>query len=726
MSDPGYRSWPRHTLALAAAEWRRLLTTPVWAVLLVVWTISTALVFRVALDQAASEALPAGTTPMAFLFMFFPQMMALLLVVFVPPLTMDAIAGRRERGRLEQMLVAGLQPSALMAGAFIACAGLVALLLTPLVIFHLVLGPYDPDPGHTVGGSLAVYAEALAMSALGLAASAWCRNRLLAVLVATAIGMLWWIADFWGSVEGDGPGLSLLNLLPGLAETVYSFAEGQASWSLLLRWPVVILLLLQLGRIGVRWRGRPLVAGVTTVASVLAGGLVLHILSRAPGAVDLTWRGEHQVAEVTSTTVNELVGKGDVEAVLVASPAMRNHDIDGPLVNGCRRLLQALSSSGLRVTYVDPAASPAATAQLARELDLVASDLARPFLILRHGGRDEVLRADSLGVVEDRNGRQRLVALTAESAILNAARRLRDGALPRIAWLEGPGLRAVDPVAANQRGLGLGSWRRHLAADGFDLIDLDDWTRLNELQPACAILAGPQTDPNAAGLAAIADYLGAGGSLLVALDGRRPATLAALERSLRPHGIGWTPGVILTTQAWRENNADLLQVVELTSTATTGPAALLARDGRTTAVPLPVPLDVRPPEGGYQRLDQLPTPIGTWLRTLDGRTSPDRAGRPLVSASVGPNGQRVVVLAAVDMLSDHFIGVAGNRTLAAGTMAWLVRPGEADQLPPRDMSTGILRLGGTRLAVLHWGIGWGLPALAIIAGWSVWWWRRRA
>ena len=51
-------AWPRQALALALAEWRRLLTTPVWAILLVVWTISTALVFRVALDQAASEELP--------------------------------------------------------------------------------------------------------------------------------------------------------------------------------------------------------------------------------------------------------------------------------------------------------------------------------------------------------------------------------------------------------------------------------------------------------------------------------------------------------------------------------------------------------------------------------------------------------------------------------------------------------------------------------------------
>ena len=86
-------------------------------------------------------------------------MMALLLVVFVPPLTMDAIAGRRERGRLEHMLV-GVRPSALLCGAFLACAGLVGLLLIPLVLFHLVLGPYDPDPGHTIGGALPLCSKA--------------------------------------------------------------------------------------------------------------------------------------------------------------------------------------------------------------------------------------------------------------------------------------------------------------------------------------------------------------------------------------------------------------------------------------------------------------------------------------------------------------------------------------------------------------------------------------
>ena len=290
--------------------------------------------------------------------------------------------------------------------------------------------------------------EGLAMAALGLMTSAWCANRLFAVLLATALGMVWWISDFWSSVTTGGPGDWLRQLLPGLAEPVYAFAEGQAAWSLIWGYLVLISLFLLVARIGVRWRGRPLAIAITTLPLILTGGLALHLAQRAPGAIDLTWQGQHAVADSTRATVQELVDSGGLEAVFVATPGMRNNPVDGPLINRCRSLLQALTSSGLRVTFLDPSSAPATSAQLARQLDLSAADLSRPYVILRHDGRDEVLTAEKLGVVEERNGRRRLVAFAGEGSLLTTARRLRDGTLPRVAWLTA---QAYGPTNATVR-----------------------------------------------------------------------------------------------------------------------------------------------------------------------------------------------------------------------------------------------------------------------------------
>ncbi|MFW5751518.1 MAG: hypothetical protein ACOCZK_07730, partial [Planctomycetota bacterium] len=91
----------RQTWALTRAEWLRQLTGPIWAVLLVLWTLVCALFFSRVIQHASAVALPAGETPVTWFFRASPEMLSLLLVVFIPQLTMEAVAGRRERGRLE-------------------------------------------------------------------------------------------------------------------------------------------------------------------------------------------------------------------------------------------------------------------------------------------------------------------------------------------------------------------------------------------------------------------------------------------------------------------------------------------------------------------------------------------------------------------------------------------------------------------------------------------------
>ena len=105
----------RQSRAIAWSECLRMATSPAWSILLFLWTLVCSLFFQIVINYAAANALPAGETPMSYFFRTAPFLLPLLLIVFVPQLTMDVVAGRRERGRMQHLLISGVRPAALIS-----------------------------------------------------------------------------------------------------------------------------------------------------------------------------------------------------------------------------------------------------------------------------------------------------------------------------------------------------------------------------------------------------------------------------------------------------------------------------------------------------------------------------------------------------------------------------------------------------------------------------------
>ncbi|MFW5859197.1 MAG: ABC transporter permease [Planctomycetota bacterium] len=727
----------RQTWALTRAEWLRQLTGPIWAVLLVLWTLVCALFFSRVIQHASAVALPAGETPVTWFFRASPEMLSLLLVVFIPQLTMEAVAGRRERGRLEHLEAAGTRRGALLLAAFTATCSMLLLLLIPPLVIHVVLASKgDADFGRTLGGILAIYLEACAVAALGLCASCWAPRRVSASLIALACGIVWWIlsvygyyADHLAGGRSDPAAEPAWWTALSLQYPIREFASGLVDWRTLGTYLVLIAGLLALGRIGLHWHVRRLARAAGLVATVVLITGLLRLQQEADSTWDLTWRSLHSISPATVEALDTLdTTRAPLHATLLESPAMGGDPVDGALLAATRSFLRATRSHAVRTRSLDPGLEPQAARALCRELHLSAADLEHPVVILRHAERTEVLRARDLGVIgRNSQGERELTAIHVESAFLNAIHRLQSGRTTTVAWLRGPTFRALEARTTIERDEAVGAWRRHFATLGLNIAPLE-LERLGAGRFDLVVLPGPRADLPAPAIAALRAHLERGGAVLLALDGQRSQRLPLLRDLLAAYGLDWSQGLVLTAQGWHDERPDLQPVVQVLPQNESGPAGLCAREARPLHLPYAVPVLPGEARDSRQQVDgALRTPRSAHL--MHGRNPPRRLPRPQLllgtSAPIpGAEGPRIAVLGSVDALADSSLGVAGNRLLATGLARWLARPQDALLLPPRAIEARRYHLSPGERGWLLWGLSIILPLAATALGLSTWWWRR--
>lgn len=698
--------------SLAQAEWLRLLGRPVWAMLAVLWTLVCALYFDAALAQAARDALPASESALSWFFRFFPGLLPLLLVIFVPQLTLDAIAGRRENGRLEQLLAAGLRPGALVLGAWLAVLGLGLVLLLPPLLFQLLLPTgLRGEGGQLLGGLLALQLQIAAVAALGLCAGAWTPSRASAGLVATAIGLLWWILDAFG---GGGRGAGEPGPL-ALAATVHGFATGLIAWQTVGGFALLTACLLLGARLGLTLREAPLPRLVTTSGLALVLLLGLVDLRGCPHSSALGGMRDDAPAAELAATIARLAADEPLRASLLIPAHSRLDPIDGPAQEAMRALLGRLAGPGLQLEILNPDRNPARAAAL---IDMAGLDqgIERPVLILARGIDTSAVTAASVVHVERREGRRQLAALRVQTALAEALREL-EGGRPLAAWPEGLGLRPALLAEADRRGMAVGAWQRATADAGLRVVPLHNWAVLGQQPFRLLILAGPSRDPSAPALAAIEAHLARGGHLLLALDPNQDEPLPELARICARYGIAWGTGRLRA----------LAGAIRVEAAADEGPVAGVARRGplrsRHAIALSAMPRDGRQLRGWLAAGHQASKNIEL---ELDGVRHPIAGARPLLLTSLPSEGDgpRLAVLADVDLLSDAHLDQGGARALASALARWLAEP-ERSAVAPLEPDRRRLLLEPGRLLLLRLVGGLLLPLLAIAAGLGCWWWRRR-
>lgn len=127
------------------------------------------------------------------------------LVFGVPAITMGLIADERRSGTLELLITMPVRESEVILGKFLGAIGLITVLLlctVPYAISVEQLG--DLDWGQVFTGYLGLFFQACAMVALGLAASSFTDNQLVAFFVSFFVFAMIAVAGFYLPLVAGG------------------------------------------------------------------------------------------------------------------------------------------------------------------------------------------------------------------------------------------------------------------------------------------------------------------------------------------------------------------------------------------------------------------------------------------------------------------------------------------------------------------------------------------
>ena len=166
----------RNTLIVAWKEFRTFFQTPIGWVILFFFTLLGGLLFF-----AAGRFFLQREASMRGLFEWLP----ILFLFYAPAITMRLWAEERRAGTVETLLTLPLKDWEIVVGKYLAALGLIAvwlLCLSPLAMVVCWFG--DPDLGPILGGFIGALFLGGAYAAIGVAASAFTENQIIAFVVS--------------------------------------------------------------------------------------------------------------------------------------------------------------------------------------------------------------------------------------------------------------------------------------------------------------------------------------------------------------------------------------------------------------------------------------------------------------------------------------------------------------------------------------------------------------
>jgi len=122
--------------------------------------------------------------------------LGLILVFALPALTMGLLAEEKRTGTIELLITMPVTEAQVILGKFLGVVGLYSVLLVltlPYPISVSTLGNLDWGP--VWSGYLGLFLQGSAILAIGLMASSWTSNQLIALFVAMALSVFFWVLD---------------------------------------------------------------------------------------------------------------------------------------------------------------------------------------------------------------------------------------------------------------------------------------------------------------------------------------------------------------------------------------------------------------------------------------------------------------------------------------------------------------------------------------------------
>ncbi len=122
--------------------------------------------------------------------------LGLILVFALPALTMGLLAEEKRTGTIELLITMPVTEAQVIVGKFLGVLGLYVVLLA-LTIFYPIsvstLGNLDWGP--VLSGYVGLLLQGSAILAIGLMASSWTDNQLIALFVALTLSVFFWVLD---------------------------------------------------------------------------------------------------------------------------------------------------------------------------------------------------------------------------------------------------------------------------------------------------------------------------------------------------------------------------------------------------------------------------------------------------------------------------------------------------------------------------------------------------
>jgi len=171
--------------------------------------------------QADNTELLAALNVNEFVIKPVLENMTILLLVFVPMITMRLLAEERREGTDQLLHTSPMTTAQIIAGKYISSLIFTGILLSPSILFMIAFISYgDPERGMMYMGFTGLAVTALVFSAIGLFTSSLTENQIVAAVSCFLIELLFFTVGWGANIIGNrqvGEVLSYLSLKDHLA-----------------------------------------------------------------------------------------------------------------------------------------------------------------------------------------------------------------------------------------------------------------------------------------------------------------------------------------------------------------------------------------------------------------------------------------------------------------------------------------------------------------------------
>ncbi len=429
----------------------------------------------------------------------------------------------------------------------------------------------------------------------------------------------------------------------------------------------------------------------------LAGALLLVLTAVIVGLAhhatiqrDITMNARQSLAPASETILRDLKGPLHVTAFLPKSEDGKLKKIISDFF-----LLYQRSKKDISVSFVDPAANPAAANAAG-------------------------IRSNTEISLEYNQRYENLTTLN-EPEVTNALQRLLRGATRQIVFVSGHGERALNGKANHD----LGDFGAQLSARGFATTPLnlavaqgvpDNASLLVITHPQVEWLPGEAKKAN--------DFIAKGGNILLLLDVEPSRGLQAIFESL---GLVLAEGKVIDPAA-----ADMNADIHWSLASAYGPHAATKNFNLQTVFPYARPI-ASENRDGWQSTPLIEVAPRGWVKSSSDDEKRFDAQRDIkgpinigmaLERKVREKNQRVIVVGSGSFLANAYLGNGGNIDLGLNLVNWLAQDDQRISIQPRASIDSQLALSRTAQMLLVFGFLIGVPLLCFAMGVRVWWRRR--